>query len=53
MSKYDALYFVGDNQAINRVRVDSSKTRNRDAFSGSLAALEINEAEVAGKQQMY
>ena len=39
MSKYDALYFVGDNQAINRVRVDSSKTRNRGAFSSSLAAL--------------
>ena len=39
MSKYDALYFVGDNQANNRVRVDSSKTRNRGAFSGSLAAL--------------
>ena len=39
MSKYDAVYFVGDNQAINRVRVDSSRTRNRGAFSGSLAAL--------------
>ena len=39
MSKYEAVYFVGDNQAINRVRVDSSKTRNRGAFSGSLAAL--------------
>ena len=37
MSKYDAVYFVGDNEAINRV--DSSKTRNRGAFSGSLAAL--------------
>ena len=37
MSKYEAVYFVGDNQAI--VRVDSSKTRNRGAFSGSLAAL--------------
>ena len=33
------VYFVGDNEAINRVRVDSSKTRNRGAFSGSLAAL--------------
>ena len=39
MSKYEAVYFVGDNQAINRVRVDYSKTRNRGAFSGSLAAL--------------
>ena len=39
MSKYEAVYFVGDNQAINRVRGDSSKTRNRGAFSGSLAAL--------------
>ena len=39
MTKYEAVYFVGDNQAINRVRVDSSKTRNRGAFSGSLAAL--------------
>ena len=39
MSKYEAVYFVGDNQAINRVRVDSPKTRNRGAFSGSLAAL--------------
>ena len=41
MSKYEAVYFVGDNQAINRVRVDSSKTRNRGAFSGSLAALQV------------
>ena len=39
MSKYEAVYFVGDNEAINRVRVDSYKTRNRGAFSGSLAAL--------------
>ena len=39
MSKYEAVYFVGDNQAINRVRVDFSKTNNRGAFSGSLAAL--------------
>ena len=39
MSKYEVVYFVGDNQAINRVHVDSSKTRNRGAFSGSLAAL--------------
>ena len=39
MSKYEAVYFVGDNQASNRVRVDSYKTRNRGAFSGSLAAL--------------
>ena len=42
MSKYDDVYFVGDNQAINRVRVGSSKTRNRGAFSGSLAALISN-----------
>ena len=41
MSKYEAVYFVGDNQAINRVRVDSSNTRNRGAFSGSLAALHV------------
>ena len=40
MSKYEAVYFVGDNQAINRVRLDSFKTRNRGAFSGSLAALQ-------------
>ena len=39
MSKYEAVYFVVDNQAINRVRVDSDKTRNRGTFSGSLAAL--------------
>ena len=39
MSKYEAVYFVGDNQAINRVQVDSSKTRDRGAFSGTLAAL--------------
>ena len=42
MSKYEAVYFVGDNQAINRVRVDSYKTRNRGAFSGSLAALVLS-----------
>ena len=40
MSKYDAVYFVGDNQAINRVRVGSSKIINRGTFLGSLAALE-------------
>ena len=39
MSKYDAVYFVGDNQANNRVRVDSSRTSNRGAFLGSFAAL--------------
>ena len=39
MSKYEAVYFVGDNQAINRVQVNSSKRRNQGAFSGSLAAL--------------
>ena len=37
--EYDAVYFVGDNQAINRVRVKSSRTSNRGAFSGSFAAL--------------
>ena len=41
IAKYEAVYFVGDNQAINRVRVESYKTRNRGAFSGSLAALTI------------
>ena len=46
MSKYEAVYFVGDNQAINRVRIDSSKTRNRGAFSGSLAALDITHLKV-------
>ena len=39
MSKYEAVYFVGDNQAI--VPVDSYKTRNQGAFSGSLAALPV------------
>ena len=39
MSEYEAVYLVGDNQAVNRVRIDSSKMRNRAAFSGSLAAL--------------
>ena len=41
MSKYDAVYFVGDNQANNRVRVDSSRTSIRGAFLGSFAALVI------------
>ena len=39
MPKYDAVNFVGDNQVINRVRVGSSKTRNRGAFSNSLEVL--------------
>ena len=39
IAKYEAVYFVGDNQAIHRVRVDSYKTRHRGAFSRSLAAL--------------
>ena len=39
MSKYDAVYFVGDNQVIKRVQVGSSKTRNRGAFLDLLAAL--------------
>ena len=43
MLKYEAVYFVGDNQVINRIRVGSFKTRNRGAFSGSLAALQIIE----------
>ena len=30
---------MGNNQAINWVRVESCKTRNRGTFSGSLAAL--------------
>ena len=33
------MTFVGDNQAINRV--DSSKTRNRGTFSGSLTVLVV------------
>ena len=43
MSKCEAVYFVGDNQAINRVRVDSSKTRNRGAFLGLQPYLKGNE----------
>ena len=50
MSKYD--YFVGDNKAINQVRVDSSKTRNRGAFSGSLAAPIILGASVVHGYQV-
>ena len=46
MSKYDTVYFVSDNEAINRVRVDSSKTRNRGAFSGSFAALHLTVSEI-------
>ena len=42
MLKYVEVYFVGDNQASNRVQVDSFKTRNRGAFSGSLAALAVS-----------
>ena len=45
MSKYEAFYFVGDNHAINRVRVDSSKTRNRGAFLGSLYSRAVTGAE--------
>ena len=40
MSIYDAVYFVGDNQANNRVRIGPSKTSNRGAFSDSFAALQ-------------
>ena len=29
MSKYDAVYSVGNNQAINRIQVGSFKMRNR------------------------
>ena len=42
MSKYDTFNFVGNNQAINRVRVGSSKMRNRGAFLGSLASLLVS-----------
>ena len=49
MSKYEAVYFVGDNQASNRIRVDSYKTRNRGAFSGSLAALSTSIHQVSDK----
>ena len=38
MSKDDAIYFVGDNQAINRV--GSSRMSNRGSFSASFAALQ-------------
>ena len=38
MSKYE-VYFMGDNQAVKRV--GSSRTRNRDGFSGCLAALPL------------
>ena len=41
MSKYGAVNFVGDNQVISRVRVNSSKTSNQGAFSGLLTALII------------
>ena len=53
MSKYEAVYFVGDNQAINRVRIDSSKTRNRGAFSGSLAALDVSMSRQEGSTMCY
>ena len=56
MSKYEAVYFVGDNQTINQVRFDSSKLKNQGAFSGSLAALVITTKNlVVGDQfmQMY
>ena len=42
--KYDAVYFVCDNQAINSVQVGSSKMRNQGVFSGLLAALVIMRA---------
>ena len=53
MSKYEAVYFMGDNQAINRVRVDSSKTSNRGAFSGSLAALDFSRDGSVGPVSRY
>ena len=53
MSKYEAFYFVGDNQAINRVQVDSSKMRNRGTFSGSLAALVITFLKRSGSYSGY
>ena len=34
MSKYEAVYFVGDNQAINCVRVDSSKNEESRRIFG-------------------
>ena len=46
MSKYDEVYFVGDNQVINRVRIGSSETRNQGAFSGSLASLPKTKSQV-------
>ena len=39
MSKYYAVYFVGDNKANNRVRIESSRTSNRGAFLDLFAAL--------------
>ena len=53
MSKYDAVYFVGDNQANNRVRVDSSRTSNRGAFLGSFAALHETVKRVNQLDQKY
>ena len=53
MSNYEAVYFVGDNQAINRVQVDSSKMRNRGGFSGSLAALPVNMMVDINKLEMH
>ena len=46
MSKYDTVNLVGDNQAMNRVRVSSSTARNRGAFLGSLAALLLWECSI-------
>ena len=43
MSKYDATYFMGDNQAINRVGIGSSRMSNQVTFSGSFAALLVTE----------
>ena len=37
---------MGDNHTINRVGVGSSKTNNRGAFSGSLAALLVGKQEL-------
>ena len=38
MSKYEAVYFMGDNQAINSIPVSSFEERNQDTFSGLSAA---------------
>ena len=39
MSTYETIYFRGNNQTINRVQVNSSKTGNPGTFLGSFATL--------------